>query len=253
MNPIQNFVAAFFSAFAWLMTAILTVFFVVTGFFIFLPFFLLGLGGKRAWPHRVSGLWSRALIAMLPFWSLDVRGASHIRKGRNYIIVANHQSILDILVVLAGVPAHFKFIAKKELFAIPFLGWHMKLAGYISLLRGNSQSAKEAMVAAQSWLRNKVCILMFPEGTRSLDGEINRFKPGAFKLAQAEGVEVLPVIIDGTRDAIPKHSWVVRHFSRFQVSIEKPVRIKKDEDIERAVERVRNHMISRLYEIRKEK
>jgi 1-acyl-sn-glycerol-3-phosphate acyltransferase len=101
----------------------------------------------------------------------------------------------------------FKWVAKESLFKIPVLGWNLRLAKHIRLRRGDFSSIKQVYKEAAQWLRRGVSVLFFPEGTRSSDLSVGEFQNGAFKLAIKKKVPILPILIQGTRDAIPKGSW----------------------------------------------
>jgi 1-acyl-sn-glycerol-3-phosphate acyltransferase len=174
-------------------------------------------------PHRVSQFWASLIAWAVPVWEIRTTGLEQIDRGKPYVIVSNHQSLLDILLVLAKLPLHFKFIGKKELYSIPWFGWHLAAAGYIALKRGNHASGRACLEKARQWLRRGVSVILFPEGTRSLDGEIHEFKPGAFKLALEEKVDLLPVAIYGTREAIPKYSWRIQGRASLNLHVLKPV------------------------------
>ena len=131
----------------------------------------------------------------------------NIDKQKTYVIVANHLSLADI-VVLYQIRAQFKWIAKESLFKLPFLGWCMSLARYVKLSRGKFSSIKSVYREAARWLRKGMSVVFFPEGTRSETGEMKEFQNGAFKLAIKEKKAILPIAIKGTRDAIPKGSWI---------------------------------------------
>lgn len=245
--------SVFLSAVAWVVFSFFTLLLFLTGVFLGLPLSLCLDGGSRRMLHIVARLWGQGLIFFCPLWSIHVEGRENIRRGEHYVIVANHQSLLDILVVLSGLPLHFKFMAKKELFSIPVMGWHMSLAGYIPIDRGKKESARDAVQSAKAWIHRKVSVLFFPEGTRSPDGQIQAFKAGAFKVAAQEKVSILPVIVEGTGDALPKHSWVFRKKSRFRLYIGKPLEAPASEDsssVEALRENVRSEMIRHLAEVR---
>jgi 1-acyl-sn-glycerol-3-phosphate acyltransferase len=121
--------------------------------------------------------------------------------------VANHQSLADII-VMYKTRMQFKWVAKESLFKVPFIGWCLSLSKHIKLKRGDFGSIKNIYREASAWLKKDMSVLFFPEGTRSETGEIKDFQNGAFKLAIKEKKPVLPVSIIGTRDAIPKGSWV---------------------------------------------
>jgi 1-acyl-sn-glycerol-3-phosphate acyltransferase len=121
-------------------------------------------------------------------------------------MVANHNSVVDIF-VLFRLFAHFKWVSKIENFKIPFIGWNMSLNGYVQLRRGDRESVVKMLARCEELLREGNSIMMFPEGTRSLTGELKPFKPGAFELAVKTGLPVLPIAVTGTFRALPKHGF----------------------------------------------
>jgi 1-acyl-sn-glycerol-3-phosphate acyltransferase len=125
------------------------------------------------------------------------------------VIVANHQSLADI-VVLYQLRLQFKWVAKESLFSIPFLGWCLGLCKHISLKRNDRSSIRDVYREAIQYLRSGMSVLFFPEGTRSETEALNPFQNGAFKLAISEKIPILPIAISGTRDAIPKGDWVMK-------------------------------------------
>jgi 1-acyl-sn-glycerol-3-phosphate acyltransferase len=241
------------SIWGWIWAVSFTVFYSLSGLFFVMPLTLLFNARTRHAMHLVAVIWAKSIVAFTPFWRLKVEGQENVQEAKNYVVVANHQSMLDILAALAGLPlsVHFKFMAKKELFVVPFIGWHMGFAGYIALDRNSPQSGKAALDKTREWLKKKVSVLFFPEGTRSPDGEMKRFKAGAFRAAQDTGVEVLPVVMDGTGQALPKMSFIVKRMTTMTVSIGKPVKIKPGENLEEATEKIREEMKVRLAHIRK--
>lgn len=176
--------------------------------------------------HFMSRVWAKMILGTSPIWRLHVEGLKNIRKGKPYVIIANHQSMLDILVLLAAVPLDFRFIAKQELFSLPFVGWHMTFADYIPIVRNAPSSRRKAILEAEKRLRKGASLLIFPEGTRSPDGVMRPFKLGAVKIAQKLGIELLPVVIDGTGLALPKNSWRAAKTQNFIVSIGKPTSLQ---------------------------
>ncbi len=147
------------------------------------------------------------MIALNPYWKVQVSGLSNIDKNRTYIIIANHQSLADI-VLAYQIKMQFKWVAKESLFKIPFVGWSLALAKHIKLERGNLSSIKKVYREAAHWLRSGVSVLFFPEGTRSETAEMGYFRNGAFKLAIKEHVPILPILFEGTGTAIPRGSWI---------------------------------------------
>lgn len=146
---------------------------------------------------------------MNPYWEVSASGLENIDKTRAYIIVANHQSLADIIIVYLT-KMQFKWVAKKSLFKVPFVGWCLSLARHVKLERGDFGSIKKVYREAATWLRSGMSVLFFPEGTRSDTGEVGDFQNGAFKLAIKEKVPVLPIAIYGTGEAIPKGTWLFR-------------------------------------------
>ena len=130
----------------------------------------------------------------------------------------------------------------------------MALTGYMALDRSSRESGKNVLLESRSWLKKGVSVLFFPEGTRSLDGAIHTFKIGAFKLARDQNIEILPVVIDGTGDCIPKHTWKITKPSVFKVSIGKPVDLSgvSGEHLGPAVDAIREEMTHRLAGLRQE-
>ena len=164
---------------------------------------------QRRVAHAQCYWWSDALLYFNPYWKVKISGLDNIDKKKTYIIVANHQSLADII-ILYQIRSQFKWVAKESLFRVPVLGWCMSLAKHIKLERGEFSSIKKVYREAAQWLKKDMSVLFFPEGTRSETGEVGEFQNGAFKLAIREKVPVLPILISGTRDAIPKHG---RQFS----------------------------------------
>lgn len=177
---------------------------------------------KRALAHRQCYWWSDAVIALNPYWKIEISGLDTIDKKRTYIIIANHQSLGDI-VLAYQIKMQFKWVAKESLFKIPFLGWSLALAKHIKLQRDNLCSIKKVYKEAGHWLRSGISILFFPEGTRSKTSEMGDFRNGAFKLAIKERVPILPLLFEGTGTAIPKGSWIFTTKTSAKVKILPPI------------------------------
>jgi 1-acyl-sn-glycerol-3-phosphate acyltransferase len=142
-----------------------------------------------------------------PPWRLRLEGRWPAAR-RPYIVVANHQSILDIL-LLSRMPHEMKWIAKEELFGVPWVGWMLRMSGDIPIRRGDVESGGEALSRAKVYLSRGMSVMLFPEGTRSKTGKLLPFKSGAFRLAVETGVPVLPVALHGTARGMPKGGpWV---------------------------------------------
>jgi 1-acyl-sn-glycerol-3-phosphate acyltransferase len=192
------------SAIIWSVGIILTVvlFFVMA----FISIILFPFDRKRKIAHAQCFWWSDAVTALNPYWQVKVEGLDNIDHKKVYVAVSNHQSLVDII-LMYKTKMQFKWVAKESLFKIPVLGWNMLLAKHIRLRRGDFSSIKKVYQEAACWLRSGISVVFFPEGTRSNDLAIGEFQNGAFKLAIKEKVPILPILIQGTRDAIPKGSW----------------------------------------------
>ena len=159
--------------------------------------------------HAQCFWWSDTLVALNPYWKLKVEGLENIDHHQTYVIVANHQSFADIIIIYMT-HIYFKWVAKKELLKLPFIGGLLWVNDHILLSRGEFGSIKAVYRQATGWLRSGVSMLFFPEGTRSGTDEMSEFQNGAFKLAIKEKRPVLPVFIGGTREAIPKGGWIFK-------------------------------------------
>lgn len=206
---------------------------------------------RRRWLHLYTCAWGYHYVRLLPLWRARFEHVARIRDDRTYVLVANHQSLGDIL-VLFGLFKHYKWVSKRAIFRVPFVGWNMVLNDYVELVRGDPQSIEQMMQACRVHLRRGSSVMMFPEGTRSIDGEIKPFKHGAFTLACEHGVEVVPIVIDGTRDALPKHGLMLDHpwFLPVRVRVLDPMAPAQAESATALMERVRTVMMKELDALR---
>jgi len=166
--------------------------------------------------------WSYAMVGMNPYWKLKMTGLENIDKKQTYVIIANHQSLADIIVIYR-ICTQFKWVAKESLFKVPFIGWTASLAKHIRITRGKFSSIKKVYREAATWLRSGMSVTFFPEGTRSETGDMGEFQNGAFKLAIKEKKPILPISITGTREAIPKGSWIFKTSVSARLKVFAPV------------------------------
>lgn len=165
----------------------------------------------------------RSMTYVNPFWEIELDGAFPENPRNPYVCVSNHLSQGDPPIV-ARVPWEMKWVAKAELFRLPFAGWLLKMSGDIPVDRRDRDSRAHTLVMAREYLRKRCSVMFFPEGTRSRDGRVHRFADGAFRLAIREGVPVLPIAIDGTQEALPKHSiWFEPNPETIRVRVLPPV------------------------------
>ena len=172
--------------------------------------------------HQFTNLWASLYTWVNPLWPVTVEGREKIRRGETYVMVANHLSLLDIL-VMHRLLRHFKWVSKIENFRIPFVGWNMRLNRYIELRRGDRDSVVQMMADCERTLRSGSSILMFPEGTRSRDGTLQAFKTGAFELALRTQTPILPIAIEGTSNALPKRGFVLQGHHPIRIRVLDPI------------------------------
>jgi 1-acyl-sn-glycerol-3-phosphate acyltransferase len=177
---------------------------------------------RRYYLHQFSCTWSNIAFWLNPLWRLKVFGKEKINKKETYVIVSNHQSGADIL-VLFTLWLHFKWVAKRTLFFIPFLGWNMAMNRYIALRRGKKSSMHRMMEKSKEELLKGNSMMIFPEGTRSKDGQLHSFKSGAFHLAIDAQKPILPIAIKGTAQAIRKGGFLISKQHDLRVVILDPI------------------------------
>ncbi|MFH1191618.1 MAG: lysophospholipid acyltransferase family protein, partial [Candidatus Omnitrophota bacterium] len=177
---------------------------------------------RKKLTHVQCFWWSDLLISFNPYWSIKASGLENIDPKKTYVIIANHQSMVDI-VALYQTKMQFKWVAKASLFKIPFIGWCLSLIKHIRLTRGDFSSIKKIYHEASCWLRKDMSVLFFPEGTRSSSDEMGEFQNGAFKLAIKEKKPILPICLKGTHAAIPKGSWIFKTKVRAKVIVLEPI------------------------------
>lgn len=172
--------------------------------------------------HLFSCFWASVYLWAMPAWSVRVEGRSTIRMRDRYVIVSNHQSQLDILMAF-NLFFPFKWVSKAEVFKIPFIGWNMYLNRYIKLKRGDKRGIAKMFVDCEKALAEGNSLFVFPEGTRSETGSLKPFKSGAFILAKKMKIPILPVVISGTKGALPKHSMNFHGSQKMSIRVLEPV------------------------------
>ncbi len=160
--------------------------------------------------RRETARWFRRLgraLAKLNPWRIHISGAQQIEPGQVYVVVSNHQSLGDIPLI-SHIPLDTKWLAKASLFRIPVVGWMMRMAGDIPVERTDRRKAAQALLQCARYLKNRCSVMFFPEGTRSPDGEVLPFNDGPFQLAIREQVAILPLVVEGSGTALPRHSFL---------------------------------------------
>lgn len=196
--------------------------------------------------HHIARFWGRGIL-----WVSSIRvrisGFENIDPKLSYIVMANHLSQFDIPVLLSSMPFQFRWLAKAELFKIPIFGRGMRGAGYISIDRSDRKSAFQSLERAAKSIREGSSVMIFPEGTRSPDGGLLPFKKGGFVLAVDAGVPIIPLVISGTYDIMPKGRLLIQSHSvhiRFLSAVDTRAYSRKTKD--ELLERVREHMLEAL-------
>ncbi len=232
------------SIYIWSAIAGLTLVMYATGF----PMFILSMpfDKTRAIGHWYAQRWGRWILKINNRWTSTVFRMDRIPKGRPVVLVSNHQGMGDIMMSFC-LDLHFKWISKAINFYVPCMGWFMFHAGYIPLRRGNKKSIARCMERSRQYLGMGVSVLFFPEGTRSKDGSIQSFKPGAFRLAVDSGVDILPMAISGTADALPKDTWKFSdEYAHMRVLVGNPISVAgySEDNLDELILKTRNTIIA---------
>lgn len=189
---------------------------------------LLPINYKGKATHYITKLFSK-LIIRISGARLDITGIENLDKKDRYIFISNHQSYLDIPVIMQAVPNNVRFIYKKAISVIPIFGWAMYLNGYIPIDRKNARAALVSLRKAAGRIKKGYSVAIFPEGTRSIDGTIGDFKKGIFVLADEAKEKIVPISIIGTNKILPKNSLKIRP-GKVKVIIDKPLEFRNDKN-----------------------
>lgn len=206
-------------------------------------------------PNRALSDWwfrriARAVMGVNPHWKLHVEGKERLARGGPWVLVVNHQSFADLM-AMCFLDHPTKYLGKESVFKVPVFGWALRIAGEVPVVRGDRQSGAEALSRLGDWLDRGVSVALFPEGTRSDDGSIGKFKLGAFKLAIEAGRPIVPVVISGAGDLLPKRSLLFRKHAdiRLTVLAPEPTLDLGPEDAPELAERVRARMLEAFHAV----
>jgi 1-acyl-sn-glycerol-3-phosphate acyltransferase len=185
-----------------------------------------------------------------PLWKFRTSGVKITDPRRPYVAVSNHESFVDILLI-SHLPWEMKWLSKEAMFKIPLVGWLMSMAGDVRLIRGNKQSIVSAMRGCSDRLDKRVSVMVFPEGTRTRDGSLGPFKDGAFRLAIDHQVPVLPLVVNGTREALQADSWKM-NVTEAEVRVLEPIPTEgmTKDDVPALRDRVRDLIMHELETMR---
>lgn len=197
---------------------------------------------------RRLGKW---ITKINPAWKITIAGRVDLDDRSPYVVVSNHLSNADIPVI-SNLPWEMKWVAKQVLFKVPVVGWMMKLAGDIPVDRTDPRRQISTMKNAVYYLRNNCSVMFFPEGTRSRSGKLGRFTKGAFHLAVKQNIPVVPLVIDGTQNCLPKNSWKFGDAPHIRLKVLDPVSTNEldADEVDALMEEVRNMILNQLSEWR---
>lgn len=237
------------SIIVWLVGIAYVIFFFPLTFLIWL--LVLPFDREREITHWILNWQSRILVWLLPIWKIRIEGREKGLKDTPFVIISNHQSILDILLINC-LRYRLKWISKIENMKLPVLGWYLRMAGYIIIDRGNTESKEEMMEKSFRCLKGGTSIMMFPEGTRSADCEIGLFKRGAFQLSINAHIPILPIVLDGSGGVLPKHGLIFTTGHKIRIKVFDPVMPESfnTDDPDVLSQNFSNFMIGALNELR---
>jgi len=196
--------------------------------------------------HACSRWWCR-MIAWTIGARIRVHGTGHVKPDQSYVYMANHASLIDTPALFAYLPYPFWIMAKKSLFYVPFMGWHLWTAGHFPIDRSNPRKTATSLRRVIDGVKRGRSIAVFPEGQRTPDGALQRFEPGAFKIALKAGVPIVPVTIRGTFKMLPRTSLAPRP-GRVDVIISEPIETKDydEKTLPALIERTRTAIAANL-------
>ncbi|BAI80972.1 1-acyl-sn-glycerol-3-phosphate acyltransferase [Deferribacter desulfuricans SSM1] len=207
------------SLYCWLALYICTALIIIIG----APFEIFRIKFSNRSFYRKLGYYWGVWCLKSTFTKYKVSGLENIDFKKNYIVMGNHLSYFDIFLVFVALKDKVVFMAKKELFSLPFFGWVLKRMDFIPVNRENPREALKSLIAASKLLKEGDSILMFPEGTRSKDGKLQEFKQGGFILAKRSNLDILPFVIKGTDKVLRKDSKKINPFQKVEIKILPPI------------------------------
>jgi 1-acyl-sn-glycerol-3-phosphate acyltransferase len=201
---------------------------------------------RGRWQHACARVWSR-LILKTSGIRVRVEGLENVTPDSTAIYCVNHQSAMDIPVLFVNLPVQFRFMAKRSLFNMPFMGWHLRRSGHIPVDRDRPREAMKSMKMVAKEIREGKSVLLFPEGHRGRNGELLPFKAGGFYIAILSGVPVIPITINGTPNVLKPDTYHVRA-GRTEMIVHPAISTEglTLHDVESLAQRVRDAIASRF-------
>jgi 1-acyl-sn-glycerol-3-phosphate acyltransferase len=198
------------------------------------------------WQHAFARIWSRLILTTSGIRT-RVEGIENLDPSQTAIYCANHQSAMDIPILFVNLPVQFRFVAKRSLFNMPFMGWHLRRSGHIPVDRKRPREAMKSLDEAAEKIRAGSSVILFPEGHRSRDGKIGPFKSGSFYLAIQSGVPVVPITLNGTRGVLVPDTYHVRA-GQTEMIVHPPIPTSNltHRDVDALSQKVRAQIVSRF-------
>ncbi len=197
------------------------------------------------WQHGCARVWSW-LILKTSRIRLEIQGLENIKPNQTVIFCSNHPSAMDIPILFVSLPVQFRFAAKRSLFHVPFLGWHLRRSGHIPIDRGHPRKALKSLDRAAEKIRSGTPVVLFPEGHRSRDRNMGAFKSGSFYLAIQSGMPLAPITLNGSRAVLKPDTLHIKP-GKVEVIIHPPIPTAALtlHDIDRFSDEVRKIILSR--------
>lgn len=205
--------------------------------------------------HFINAKFTALFFLIPPFWKSVDEGFENIDKTKSYVIVINHTEMMDIP-IMYRVPLYFKWVSKREVFWFPIFGQYLFVRGDIAIERGNgSEALAKVIEKGKRVIGGGQSVAIFPEGTRSKNGVIGRFKAGAFNLAKEANVDILPVVIDGAERVFDMKSGLYNWRNTVTIRVLPPVKCawRDNAECKELMDSVRSSMVDALADIRAEK
>ena len=199
--------------------------------------------------HGCARVWAR-FVLWISGTRVQAFNLDSIAHSGPFILVSNHQSFFDIFSLLACLPTQFRFFAKDSLFRVPFLGWHLRRAGHLPIDRSNARAAYKSFQSAVERIKAGTSVVIFPEGSRSITGQVGSFRKGSLRLALTAGVAVVPIAIYGSGDVLPKGSFLISPGGIYILAGQAIVPTEEDlKDKESFVEAVRARVVEQYRQL----